>query len=228
MAPLVSKPSPLHLATIVSAPFSENSYIARVEGRYDCLIFDPGFEPEAIFDQIDSEGLMPAAVMITHGHSDHIAGNEALKRRWPDIPLVIGRGDAPKLTDPRLNLSAMYGMNLVSPPADVLLDEGEVYRAAGFELEVLEIPGHSSGHVVYVWRGARPWVVFGGDVLFRGSVGRTDFPDGSFEALAAGIHRKLFTLPDDTVVLTGHGEPTTTGEEKRHNPFVGRPAGWRG
>jgi hydroxyacylglutathione hydrolase len=224
LAPTTPK---LHVATIVSAPFDENSYIARFEGRTDCLIFDPGFDPEAIIEHVDEAGLLPAALMITHGHSDHIAGNAALKKHWPAAPLVIGRGDAPKLTDAALNLSAAYGISLVSPPADVLVDEGETYRAAGFELEVLEIPGHSSGHVVFVWRGARPWIVFGGDVLFRGSVGRTDFPDGSFEDLATGIHRKLFTLPDDTVVLSGHGEPTTIGEEKLHNPFVGRAAGRR-
>ena len=224
----MSKPPALRVATIVSAPFSENSYVAHFEGRKDCLIFDPGFEPEAILEHVDSEGLTPTALVITHGHSDHIGGNAALKRRWPSVPLVIGRGDAPKLTDAELNLSAAYGIALVSPPADLLLDEGEIYRAAGFELEVLEIPGHSSGHVVFVWRGSKPWVVFAGDVLFRGSVGRTDFPDGSFESLADGIHRKLFTLPDDTVILPGHGDPTTVGEEKRNNPFVGRPAGWRG
>jgi hydroxyacylglutathione hydrolase len=220
--------SPIRLATIVSAPFGENSYIAQLEGRRDCLIFDPGLEPEAIIELVDREKLVPAALVVTHGHSDHIGGNAALKKLWPDIPLVIGRGDAPKLLDPQLNLSAGFGFDIVSPPADVLLDEGEVYRSAGFELEVLEIPGHSSGHVVFVWKGAQPWLVFGGDVLFAGSIGRTDFPDGSFEELASGIHGKLFTLPDDTVVLPGHGEPTTIGEEKRSNPFVGRPAGWRG
>jgi glyoxylase-like metal-dependent hydrolase (beta-lactamase superfamily II) len=132
------------------------------------------------------------------------------------------------LTDSRLNLSASYGFDIVSPPADRLLDEGEILQAAGFDLEVFEIPGHSSGHVVYVWRGPGQTVVFAGDVLFRGSVGRTDFPDGSFEQLAAGIHAKLFNLPDDTIVLTGHGDPTTIGVEKKSNPFVGRPAGWKG
>ncbi|HTU25865.1 MAG TPA: MBL fold metallo-hydrolase [Pirellulales bacterium] len=218
------QPPRLRLATIVSAPFGENTYIAHFDGREDCLVFDPGLEPGAIVKHLERQGLRPAAFMITHGHSDHIGGNTAMKRRWPDVPLVIGRGDAPKLTDAELNLSATYGISLLSPPADVLLDEGDTYRAAGFELEVFEIPGHSSGHVVYLWRGGRPNVVFGGDVLFRGSIGRTDFPDGSFEALASGIHRKLFTLADDTLVLPGHGDPTTVGEEKRHNPFVGLDA----
>ncbi len=135
---------------------------------------------------------------------------------------MIGRRDAPKLTDPELNLSAGFGLELISPPADVLVDEGETYCAAGFDLEVREIPGHSIGHVVFIWRGQTPAVVFGGDVLFAGSIGRTDFPDGSFEQLAEGIHRHLFTLPDDTQVLPGHGPPTTTGREKRSNPFVGQ------
>jgi hydroxyacylglutathione hydrolase len=82
--------------------------------------------------------------------------------------------------------------------------------------------------VVFVLRDAQPLIVFGGDVLFSGSIGRTDFPDGSFERLANGIHQRLFTLPDDTVVFSGHGPPTTIGQEKNANPFVGRPAGWRG
>ena len=89
------------------------------------------------------------------------------------------------------------------------------------ELEVLELPGHSRGHVVYVWKGDRPWVVFGGDVLFQGSIGRTDFPDGDMKRLLSGIREKLFVMPDDTIVYPGHGAPTTIGEEKRYNPFVG-------
>jgi glyoxylase-like metal-dependent hydrolase (beta-lactamase superfamily II) len=87
---------------------------------------------------------------------------------------------------------------------------------------VREIPGHSIGHVVFIWRGQTPAIVLGGDVLFRGGVGRTDFPDGSFEQLESGIHRQLFTLPDDTLVLPGHGPATTIGQEKRTNPFVGQ------
>jgi hydroxyacylglutathione hydrolase len=216
------------VATIVSAPFAENSYIAHFEGRDDCLVFDPGFEPEKIFDYLTDSRLSPAALMITHGHADHIVGNTAMKERWPECPIVIGREEAAKLTSATLNLSAGFGAPITSPPADVLLDEGEVYRAAGFELEAQLIPGHSSGHLVFILRGMEPIYVFGGDVLFAGSIGRTDFPGGSFDALAEGIHKKLFTLPDDTIVFPGHGPATTVGEEKEGNPFVGRAAGWRG
>lgn len=204
------------VATFVSMPFDQNSYVAQLAERNDCLVIDPGLEPRQIIDHLEQNGLTPAAILITHGHADHIGGNAALKDRWPDCPLVIGRGDAPKLIDPRLNLSGPFGMPLVSPPADELLDEGQIYRAAGFELLVREIPGHSIGHVVFVWQDHQPMYVFGGDVLFAGNVGRTDFPDGSFEALMTGIRQKLFTLPDDTVVLSGHGPPTTIGAEKRN------------
>jgi glyoxylase-like metal-dependent hydrolase (beta-lactamase superfamily II) len=209
-------------------PFGENTYVAWLTGRDDCLVIDPGLEPQKIVAIINRHRLTPAAILNTHGHADHIAGNGAIKDRWPDCPLVIGAGDAAKLGDAHLNLSASYGLALTSPPADVELTDGETYVAAGFSLAVYEIPGHSVGHVVFVWKDHRPTIVFGGDVLFAGSIGRTDFPDGDFDALARGIHGKLFTLPDDTIVLSGHGPATTIGEQKENNPFVGRPAGWRG
>jgi glyoxylase-like metal-dependent hydrolase (beta-lactamase superfamily II) len=218
----------IQLATILSAPFDENTYIVNRTGRSDCLIIDPGLDPDAIIETVESRQLTPSAILITHGHADHIAGNRHMKRRWPECPIVIGRGDAAKLTDARLNLSAQYGLPFTSPPADVLLGDGDNYQAAGFELDVFEVPGHSCGHLVFIWRGAERVYVFGGDVLFAGSVGRTDFPDGSFVRLAEGIHTRLFTLPDDSVVLSGHGPPTTIGDEKASNPFGGRPAGWKG
>lgn len=217
----------MRVAVIVSAPFEENTYIAHLEGRDDCIVFDPGLEPEEIIDFLDEHKLTPAAILITHGHSDHIAGNAALKERWPNCPIVVSHGDAAKLTNPQLNLSAAFGAHLVSPPGEVLVGEGDVYSAAGMDLEVREIPGHSSGHVVFIWRGAAPIVVFAGDVLFAGSIGRTDFPDGSFDQLASGIHAKLFTLPDDTQILPGHGPTTNVGREKRDNPFVGAASGYR-
>jgi glyoxylase-like metal-dependent hydrolase (beta-lactamase superfamily II) len=211
---------------VESLPFGENTYIASLEGRDDCIVIDPGFEPEAIVDYLAEHSLTPAAIVCTHGHSDHIAGNAAMKQRWPACPLVIGHGDAPKLTDAQLNLSAPFGLRVVSPPADRTLREGERFAAAGVELDVYETPGHSVGHIVLVCKQSQPWRVFGGDVLFAGGIGRTDFPDGSFDALRSAIHEKLFTLPDDSIVLPGHGPETTIGREKRTNPFVGAVAGY--
>ena len=211
----------LILTTVVSDLFEENCYIAQLDGRADCLVIDPGLDPDRILAELDGRGLTPAAILNTHGHSDHIAGNASLKQRWPDCPLVIGAEDVPKLTNPTLNLSAPFGFRLVSPPADVAVNDGDIYVAAGFELHVLAIPGHSVGHVVYLWKEHAPQVAFVGDVIFAGSIGRTDFPDGDSEHLITGIRTKLFALPDDTVLLAGHGPATTVAREKRTNPFVG-------
>lgn len=108
---------------------------------------DPGLEPEKIIGFIEDLGIEPAAILNTHGHSDHIGGNEALKQRWPACPIVIGKMESPKLTDPRLNLSASFGLPLTSPPADVTVIDGEIYEAAGFRLKILDLPGHTTGHV---------------------------------------------------------------------------------
>ena len=212
----------LQVRTVESMPFAENSYVVWLEGRTDAVVIDPGLEPESILDALADDGLTCAAVLNTHGHADHIAGNAALKRQFPEAPLIIGTGDAPMLADPVLNLSVGYGFEIVSPPADKLVNEGDVEKRAGIDWEVLEIPGHSPGHVVFVVRDGGEVRVFGGDVLFRGSVGRTDFPGGSFERLAAGIAGKLWPLPAATVVYPGHGPTTTVGHEMKTNPFVGQ------
>ena len=136
------------------------------------------------------------------------------------MPIIIGTGDALFLTDPVVNMSAAYGLSVTSPTADRLVKEGDVLSIAGIDLEVFDVPGHSPGHVVYLLREPKPFMVLGGDVLFRGSIGRTDFPGGSFALLKAGIERVLWPLPPDTVVYPGHGPVTTTGHEKLTNPFV--------
>ena len=213
----------IQLTTIVSVPFEENAHIARLEGRTDCLVIDPGLEPEKILAFLEQEELTPSAILNTHGHSDHIGGNAALKERWPDCPVVIGTADAAKLIDPSQNLSSMFGAHLVSPPADVTVEDGDTFSAAGVDLRILGIPGHSAGHVVFLCEANDPPLAFVGDVIFSGSIGRTDFPDGDFQQLQTGIHGKLFTLPDKTLLLPGHGPTTTVGEEKYSNPFVGLP-----
>ena len=123
------------------------------------------------------------------------------------------------LTDPVLNLSRDYGMDIVSPPADRTVTEGDSLRFGGMSFEVLDLPGHSPGHVVFHLTDAK-WLL-GGDVLFRGGVGRTDFPGGSFAQLATGIRDKLFVMDPETVVYPGHGPTTKIGHEKKSNPFVG-------
>lgn len=212
------------IGVIESRLFAENCYIVHLSNRSDCLVIDPGLDPSEILEYLRERNLTPAAILNTHGHADHIAGNGTLKQAFPDVPLLIGQGDAYKLSDPMANLSGTYGMPFTSPPADRLLREGERVNLAGFELEVLETPGHSAGHIVFVWKEPSPAVVFGGDVLFAGSIGRSDFPDGDHDVLINSIRTKLFPLPDDTLVLPGHGPTTTIGEEKRSNPFVGEGA----
>lgn len=211
----------LLIDVIVSAPFMQNTQIVRRTGRTDCVVVDPGFESGKIIRHLQSHGLQPAAILITHGHVDHIAGNAALKEQYPNAPLIIGTGDAPMLTDPMANLSVLGDGDVTSPPADRLVSEGDVVEVAGIEFKVFDIPGHSPGHVVYLIDSETPAVVLGGDVLFAGSIGRCDFPGGNQGLLVRGIRTKLFKLPDATIVYTGHGPTTTVGRERRSNPFCG-------
>lgn len=209
----------LHIRTLVSMPFEENTYVVWRPGSTECVVIDPGLQPELIEECLREERLDLRAILNTHGHADHIAGNEAMKQLAPDAPLIIGEGDARMLTDPEANLSAGFGFAVLSPPADRTVKEGDVIETAGLAFRVLDIPGHSPGHVVFVYEGT-PVRVFGGDVLFRGSIGRYDFPGGNGPLLLEGIRRKLFTLPADTVVYPGHGPVTTIGYEMRTNPFL--------
>jgi glyoxylase-like metal-dependent hydrolase (beta-lactamase superfamily II) len=213
-------PTNLHIATVVSVPFDENTYIVWIKGDSRAVVIDPGLQPGEILAVLDDLQLELQAIWLTHGHADHIGGNAALKRRFPDIPILIHPFDEPKLTDPWQNLSAQFGLELISPPADRLINEGEVLEVGGIKWRVAHLPGHCAGHVVFISEGLEPTVVLAGDTLFHGSVGRTDFPDGDPPALLRGIREKLYTLPDSTIILPGHGEMTTVGEEKVSNPYV--------
>jgi glyoxylase-like metal-dependent hydrolase (beta-lactamase superfamily II) len=207
----------LNIRCIVSQPFEENTYVVWQHGSTEALVIDPGLEPDLILQCLHREGLTVAAILNTHGHADHIAGNEAMKEAYPAAPLVIGEIDAPMLRDPVLNLSAAFGEPIVSPPADRMLKDGEIVEYAGTHWVTRWIPGHSPGHVVFIGHD----IVLGGDILFRGGIGRYDFPGGSLETLLGGIHKHMTTLSPETVVYPGHGPATTIGREVQTNPYLG-------
>jgi glyoxylase-like metal-dependent hydrolase (beta-lactamase superfamily II) len=216
-------PQSVQIRTIVSMPFEENTYVVWLEGQGECLVIDPGLEPDLILDFLGEANLKPALILNTHGHADHIAGNADMKRAFPTAPLVVGANEVPLLVDARENLSYYFGTPIVSPAPERTVKEGDVIEAAGIRLEVLDVPGHSPGHVAFVYRGT-PTIVFGGDVLFRGSIGRHDFPHSDGPTLFRSIRDKLFNLSEDAVVYPGHGPVTTVGQEKQYNPFVGNIA----
>jgi len=211
---------------VISGLFEENAYVVRRAGERECLIIDPGFDVDGLIGFVRRQNLAPAAVLITHGHVDHIAGNARLKEEWPEVPIVAGVAEAEKLGDADANLSRPFGFPVISPPADQLLADGDRFRAAKIELLARQIPGHSRGHMVFICQDSEPPVVFVGDVIFAGSIGRTDFPDGDYRELIEGIRRVLFALPDETVLLPGHGPATTVGQEKRTNPFLTASGIW--
>ncbi len=200
-------------------PLQANCYLlADDQGR--AAIIDPGGDPEEIFSVIEREGFIPVAVIDTHSHIDHVAANRAVKERYR-APLLIHRRDAPGLCEPDLNLSSLGLGRLDSPPADRELDDGDEIRIGSLSLKVIATPGHSPGSISLLWaREPGPAVIFTGDTLFAGGVGRTDFPGGSLEDLVASIRDRLLVFPDDTVILPGHGPSSTIGEERRENYFL--------
>jgi len=196
-------------------------YVVADKETDGLLVIDPGGDAEMILESVSMTGCEPAVIVNTHGHGDHIAANGALKKAYPDAPLCIHRADADMLTDPEKNLSALFDMPVTSPPADRLLAEGDEMSVGENTLSVIHLPGHTPGGIGLYWPGTDvvAGMLFCGDTLFAGGVGRTDFPGGDEKALMACIRGKLFTLPDDTFVLPGHGPATTIGREKQTNPF---------
>ena len=217
--------SKISVHSIVSEPFEENAYIIHLANHTECFVVDPGFEPEKVIGLLEKKGLKPLAVLVTHGHSDHIAGVGAIKRNWPDLWIGIGRDDSEKLSDPEKNLSLpfglpIFGLPITAPEADVLFDDGDRREIAGIPLSVRHVPGHSAGHVVYLIETDTKPILFTGDVIFQRSIGRSDFPDSDSLLLIESIQKQILTLPDETVIYSGHGPKTTVGAERQHNPFL--------
>lgn len=193
-----------------------NCYLVIWTASGDAIVVDPGDEADRIARQMRelSRGSI-RLIVNTHGHGDHIGGNQTLAK-LTGAPLAIGRSDAPMLSDSWLNLSTPFGLTVTSPPAQRLLGEGDEIRVGEGRLRVLDTPGHTIGGITLAGDG----FALVGDLLFQGSIGRTDFAGGSFETLMKMIVEKIYPLGDHCVVLPGHGDPTTVGEERRTNPFL--------
>lgn len=210
----------MNIDTIVLSDFEANCYCVRKSAQQKkCLIIDPGLNPEPLIRFLRTNEFEPVSILLTHGHVDHIGGVESLREYWPEVEVTIHEDDAEMLTNPALNLSIMAGTMVQTRPAEVCLKSTDLYyTAAGLRFQILHTPGHTPGGICLY--SAKDEVLFAGDTLFAGSVGRTDFPSGSHEALIEGIKNKLLTLPEQTNVYPGHGPTTTLLAEKKHNPFL--------
>ncbi len=207
----------MKLQTLVVGPFEVNCYLYWDERSASGVVIDPGGEENTIEKAVAAAGFQPRAILLTHGHGDHIAAVGALKERW-NIPLYVGKGDKELLRTPSELVSSFYGKQVTAPPPDRLLSDEEVVSFGTFSFRVLATPGHTPGGVCYL--DEREGILFCGDTLFWGSIGRTDLPGGSYEQLIASITDKILTLPDSIVCYPGHGPKTTVGAERVNNPFL--------
>ncbi|MFJ7746169.1 MBL fold metallo-hydrolase [Peribacillus sp. NPDC097295] len=198
-------------------PLQTNCYI--VSKGQNCLIIDPGEEPQKIIQYIQTKKFKPLAILLTHAHFDHIGALDAIRDHY-EVPAYIHEREAKWLLDPALNGSQNWFPEnpMRMKPADHILAHEQVLTIGEFTFEILETPGHSPGSVSYYANDER--LLFSGDVLFQGSVGRTDLIGGSESVLLKSIETKLLPLSDDTIVFPGHGPITTILDEKDTNPFL--------
>lgn len=211
--------SDFEIGSMSGGPFETNAYIIIDNTTKQCAIVDPGYDADKAWGTyIEERGLTLQSILLTHGHIDHVVGVEALHRAYPDAEILIHEDDVPQLAS-NLNVAVAknYGLPEYVPVEPTgFLKEGETVKVGETEFEVLFTPGHSPGHVVLL-NGNQ---LIGGDVIFQGSIGRTDLPGAHYATLANSIVEKIMVLPDDTTIYPGHGPATTVGSERQINPFV--------
>jgi len=207
----------MRIEQYIVGPVMTNCYFAINDETNEVLVVDPGAAGKPLCNKIEEEGLKPAAVLLTHGHFDHAAAAEEVADHF-GVKIYVHEAEEETMADPMINLSGAMGGNSKSYRGDVWVREGDVLDLAGFKIKVFHTPGHTAGGCCYYIEEAG--VLFSGDSLFNGSIGRTDFPGGSEATLVRNIKEKLLKLPDETGVYPGHNETTTIQAEKIYNPFI--------
>lgn len=206
----------LQLQQLTLGPVFTNCYFVMNKDTKELLIVDPADAPERIIHQVNIMGARPAGILLTHGHFDHIMAAEEIKKEY-GIKIYACQKEEEMLREPSLNMTGSYG-HACSIRPDVSLGDLEMFEAAGFSVQMLHTPGHTPGSCCYYFKDEE--VLFSGDTLFYGSVGRTDLPGGSTAAIVTSLHKLVDNLPENTEVFPGHDASTTIGYEKRYNPFV--------
>ena len=192
-----------------------NCYIVYCKKSLQGAVIDPGGDAKDIIALLHRENIKVDYIINTHGHADHIAANDEVKAET-GAKVCIHEADAPMLPSAQGNLSSFVGSNLSCQPPDCLLKDGDILMVGEIEMEIIHTPGHTLGGICI----KANHILFSGDTLFEQSIGRTDFPNGSYSQLLHSIQDKLLLLADDTTVLPGHGAATTIGDERNSNPFI--------
>jgi len=205
----------LHVEVTTDRRFGTNSYLLEDEDTHDAVVIDSNLEPELIVGLARQRAANVRAILLTHTDLDHIAGLHELREAFGDVPIAVHEAER-DVVEKGKPLRREFGPLATQLDNIVALREGETFRAGSLGLEVLHTPGHSPGGVTLRIDG----YVFTGDALFAGSIGRSDFANSDGPALIDGIRKKLLSLPDDTIVYSGHGPATTIGRERRMNPFL--------